>query len=114
MDIQAQEDVLPHQAIFTVKGEIDLYSFLPFVENILAAIHDGKTRILVDCTELVYLDSSGVGGIIRLSQEARRNNVKLAFKGLSGTPLKVLSMSHILSILQTLSGDTEIQAFLRN
>lgn len=114
MHISSRSGPRPGHIIFTISGEIDLYTFPPFIDGVLDALQTGKSRILVDMTAVDYLDSSGVGGIIRLSQEARRHNARLAFRGIGGMPLKVLSMSHILSILETLQTEAEADAFFRN
>ena len=47
-----------------------------------------------------YLDSTGVGAIIRLVQAAKKMGRELRFSGISGTPRRVLVMSNIISIMK--------------
>lgn len=99
--------------LIKVEGEMDLYSFLPFVEEVMEALMRGAQRILIDASGLTYLDSSGVGGIIRILVTAKSKGAKIAFAGLQGSPHKVLAMSHILSLLVLYPTVTEAESFFK-
>lgn len=100
--------------VIKVEGEMDLYSFLPFVEEVMGALLRGTKKILIDATELTYLDSSGVGGIIRILVTAKARGSRIAFAGLHGSPHKVLAMSHIISLLVLYPTVAEAESFFRD
>jgi anti-sigma B factor antagonist len=83
-----------------VKGECDLYSAPAFARSMLARLAQGPKRLRFDLSELYYLDSTGVGAIIRILQEARKRGCELRFRGIEGSPRKVLKMSNILSLMR--------------
>jgi anti-anti-sigma factor len=93
--IQTQSGV----PVVTVGGEFDMYTAKEF----RAAVGDLGTRhhkVLMDCTELSYLDSSGVGAIIQLATALLQKKGVLAVVGLGGAPKKVLQMSNIITLLK--------------
>jgi anti-anti-sigma factor len=64
----------------------------------------GVKKLRFDFTGVTYLDSSGVGAIIKITQASRRVSGELRFRGISGSPRKVLRMSNILSLLREEEG----------
>jgi anti-sigma B factor antagonist len=83
-----------------LKGECDLYSAPGFAKAMLSRIAGGATRLRLDLSELHYLDSSGVGAIIRILQEGKRRGCELRFSGVGGSPRKALKMSNILALMR--------------
>jgi anti-sigma B factor antagonist len=81
-------------------GDCDLYSAPEFAKVMLARIAGGNKRMGFDLSKVDYLDSTGVGAIIRILQEARRRGCELSFRGIEGSPRKVLKMSNILALLR--------------
>ncbi len=72
----------------------------PAFHTALSAVLDTEALVHLDFTEVPYLDSSGVGAIIKLLQKARAAGRSLTFSGISGTPRKVLAMANILPLLK--------------
>jgi len=83
-----------------ISGDCDLYSAPSFAAAVQARIADGAKRLRLDLTAVEYLDSTGVGAIIRILQAAKRTGAELRFRGVGGTPRKVLKMSNILSLMR--------------
>jgi anti-sigma B factor antagonist len=83
-----------------LSGDCDLYSAPAFARAMLMRIAEGAPRFRFDFTGVDYLDSTGVGAIIRLLQEAKKRGCELRFRGLSGSPRRVLKMSNILSLMR--------------
>lgn len=82
-----------------LKGECDLYAAPSFSRFVLGGIDGGWRRIVLDCTALSYLDSTGVGSFIKILRSVKSKNGELSCRGLHGSPRKVLSMSNILPLL---------------
>jgi anti-sigma B factor antagonist len=100
MDIQFFED--PEKKCLTVKvsGDCDLYNAHHLYNDISGKINGGPAAVYVDLSEVPYLDSSGIGAVIRIIQHAKAGNVDLKFQGIGGTVRKVLRLSNILSIIR--------------
>jgi anti-sigma B factor antagonist len=87
-----------------VTGDCDLYSAPAFAAAMLARIREGATALRLDFSGVDYLDSTGVGAIIRMLQEAKKRGCALSFRGIGGSPRKVLRMSNILGLLREDAG----------
>lgn len=83
-----------------LKGDCDLYSAPAFAASMRSRISDGAKRLRIDLAGVDYLDSTGVGAIIRILQEAKRSGCDIRFRGIEGSPRKVLKMSNILAIMK--------------
>ncbi len=89
-----------------LQGDCDLYSAPAFAKAMLAriaentAIAERQPRLRFDLSGVDYLDSTGVGAIIRILQEGRKRGCEIRFVGIAGSPRKVLKMSNILSLMK--------------
>jgi anti-sigma B factor antagonist len=82
-----------------LEGDCDLYSAPAFAKAALSRIASGAKRLRLDLSRVEYLDSSGVGALIRILQEARRRGCELRFVGVGGSPRKVLKMTNVLNLM---------------
>ena len=63
--------------ILALKGELDASSSLLLDEEVAKAMKVGKPFLLIDCQELQYISSTGLGVFISNMQDLRRRNMKL-------------------------------------
>jgi anti-sigma B factor antagonist len=64
----------PHDAsthVVAVTGEIDLFTAPEFKERIAAPIDAGATRVIVDLSEVSFIDSSSLGVLIGAHQRLK-------------------------------------------
>jgi anti-sigma B factor antagonist len=65
IDFEIEERrVSPDAHVVAVFGEIDLFTAPEFKQAILAAIDAGADRVVVDLTEVTFIDSSSLGVLI--------------------------------------------------
>jgi len=83
-----------------VSGDVDLYSASILYKTYCTIADRGESLVHFDFSAVNYLDSSGVGAIIRILQVAKSKGLRLSFSGIQGTPRKVLAMSNILPLLK--------------
>ncbi|HUX39780.1 MAG TPA: STAS domain-containing protein [Rectinemataceae bacterium] len=81
-------------------GECDLYNAQHLTKAALERLARGVVRLRIDMSGVSYLDSTGIGAIIRLVQASKKMGRELRFSGISGTPRRVLTMSNIISIMK--------------
>ena len=72
------EQVAPAAAVIGLKGEVDLYTCPELKEELLSVIADGATLVVVDLTETTFIDSTGLGVLIRGVERARTEGGQLA------------------------------------
>jgi len=85
--------------VVAMAGECDLYSAPLFAASVISMIHKGERSLEIDMSGLRYLDSTGVGSIVRILQAMRERQGKLRFSGIGGMPRRVLRMSNVISIM---------------
>lgn len=93
---------LPEGEVVILIGDFDLYEGPRFAREIVSHVQAGHTRLVLDLGAVDYLDSCGVGIIIKLLQQIRLAGGSLHFRGLHGTPRRVLEMSNVLNLLKEL------------
>lgn len=77
-DVDAGGDRL----VVTCRGELDLHSAPDLRERMLAAIEAGKTRLVIDLTEVSFIDSTVMTVLLQRRKELAARNGTLALVGL--------------------------------
>lgn len=104
----------PGTHILRLSHEIDLYCAVDLWNMMESMLVEGTRHILVDCSSLAYLDSSGLGVFIRTLQKARTMGIRFALAGLSGAPRKVLHLSSLGSLFTLVADASPGQPFWKN
>lgn len=63
-----------NEKLVILRGEIDIYSAPDFRENLFQVIGDCKEDVVLDCSELSYIDSMGLGIMVAALKRARQND----------------------------------------
>ena len=85
--------------IITVGGEVDASSSIELDQVIAGAIKEHK-KIVIDCSELQYISSAGLGVFMSYIQEIEANDIKMVLFGLQE---KVFNVFQILGLDQLLT-----------
>jgi len=100
------------QIVVVPSGDIDLYASVAFCNAVIGKLEGGTPRMVIDFAAVRYLDSSGVGALIRLLQKAKTLGGEIRVANLGGTPRKVLEMSNIINLLKVSPDvDTALKAW---
>ena len=87
-----------------IHGELDANSSLQLDEVIKVALSEGKTRIIVNCINLRYISSAGLGVFISHLDELNKTNGRFIFyymsEGVYNT-FKILGLNDIMTITDT-------------
>jgi anti-anti-sigma factor len=112
MELPIRPGLRDNQIVVSPQGDLDLYASVGFCNTLLARLDAGINRMVLDFAGLRYLDSSGVGAIIRLLQKFRAAGGEIRVVNLGGTPKKVLEMSNIITLLKVAPDvDTALKAW---
>jgi anti-sigma B factor antagonist len=91
-----------------ITGEIDASSSIQLDDSLGAVVGSGTSKILINCTDLNYISSAGLGVFMSYIEEINSKNIKMAIFGLSE---KVKNVFDILGLDQLLTiVDTEKEA----
>ena len=60
----------------------------------------GPKRIVLDCTELTHLDSTGIGTLVRLYVHAKSAGCTLELINMGKSIRQLLGVTHLLSVLE--------------
>ncbi|PID56059.1 anti-anti-sigma factor [candidate division KSB3 bacterium] len=93
MDLQIETRSCGTCRILDVNGEVDLYSSPILREYIFTAITEYKPeQLLVNFTDVVYTDSSGIATLVEGRQLAQEHKSAFKLIGLSETVLEVFQL----------------------
>jgi len=70
-------------AIVDVVGDIDLNKSLDFQKSLLEVLEQRPQQIIVNLSEVPYMDSSGVASLVKLLSRTRKSGSQLCLVGLS-------------------------------
>lgn len=92
--------------IACVAGEIDMANALQFADEALGKMADDSTALVIDMTELQYIDSAGVRSIFEIAAALKMRDQFFGIALLGGSPLrsvlKVMQVEDVASICGTL------------
>jgi anti-sigma B factor antagonist len=60
--------------VVTLEGEIDIYSSPQFKEVLLKGIEEGATRVIIDLTDVTFIDSTALGVLVSGAKRVRPRN----------------------------------------
>lgn len=80
-------------------GEMDLYSSARLKEKVQELWEAGSRRFIIDCGELTYLDSSGVGVLLYAYTGTQKRNGAVWFCGITGPVAKVIELTKLNGFL---------------
>ncbi len=85
--------------LLTVEGEMDLYNADEFKKAVSILLADGSESIVIDLSELTYIDSSGIGALLFTVTQARAKNLPVCFVGVTGSVRTVIELTSLLGFL---------------
>lgn len=89
--------------IIQVIGEVDASSSI-HLDNKIGEIIKQEKKILVDCTDLKYISSAGLGVFMSYIHEMEEGNIKMVLYGLGNNVKNVfhiLGLDQLLNIVET-------------
>ena len=86
----------PGASVVVFSGEIDLQSS-PIAREILIKCFKktGKTKVIVDLSEVSYIDSSGVASLVEALQAAKKSGGMFALAATSEPTRRVLELARL-------------------
>ncbi len=84
--------------VVRLRGELDVAG-APELRSVLYPMLDDGQSVVVDCSELHFLDSTGLGVLIWAHKRAREHGREVRLRATSGAVAKVLDITGLDEIL---------------
>jgi anti-sigma B factor antagonist len=81
-------------SIVTFTGEVDLESS-PAAREVLLKCLESTGTVIVDLSEVTYIDSSGVASLVEALQAAKKNGSQFALAAVSEPTRRVLELARL-------------------
>ena len=81
-------------------GEMDMYYTAQFKEEAISAYDAHKKDILIDCKDLNYVDSTGLGGFIFLLNHMKEEGNKVRMENLDPNVKKLFTITKLDQLFQ--------------
>jgi anti-anti-sigma factor len=95
--------------LLRLSGSLDMYSFIRLESQINSLFQQGQYCIVLDCCDLDYIGSAGLGALIGFAKQAREHggDVKLL-----SVPERILKIVELLGFTKVLSVHNSEQSAL--
>jgi anti-sigma B factor antagonist len=97
-------------AVAAVRGDIDLSRSVEFQQQLLLLLDDKPQRVVVDLTEVPYMDSSGVASLVKVLSRARKIGATLVLVGLSARVQSLFQITRLDSVFSIMPTEKEALA----
>ena len=86
------------QTVAAVCGEVDLYTAPRLREELEKAIEDGRQQLVLDLTELDFIDSTGLGVLVGAMKKARQSGGDVSLRNASRSTYKILEIAGLTKL----------------
>ena len=83
--------------VLGMKGKIDIEGANIFVAKITQILNDGERYVLLDFSDVAYINSSGLRGLVMAAKQLQRSQGLLVLSGVPETVSRVLQMAGLSS-----------------
>lgn len=111
MHLQTADD--GHVTILTVDGDLVIgESESLFKRTVTRLLEEGKVNLLVDMRKVAFLDSSGLGALVRAMTNAQKEGGNTKLLGAGPQVRRLLEMTRLDSVLENFTDlETAISSF---
>src|SRR5438105_7564267 len=89
-----------HADVLPLKGEIDLHVSPSVTASLNAMIEKKPERLVVDLTDVTYIDSAGLAALIEAMQKVEAYGGKFLLAGLQETVRSIFEISRLDQVFQ--------------
>ena len=93
-----KSEIVDNRIHIILQGTIYVEDAKEMTEKLVALIESGQTRLLIDLSQVEYIDSSGLGMLIRIQKIAFRNGGNVVLKGVQGLVRELFEMTRLTAL----------------
>jgi len=94
-------------SILDCSGDVDLYSSPDLREALLAEMKSGAPSVLINMTEVTYIDSSGIASLVEGLQMSREKKTHFGLFGLRNNARSVLELARLHKVFALFENEKE-------
>ena len=111
MDLVLENRTAGPWTVVRVAGELDLHTSPQLRDHVLSMIGDRDgVRLALDLTDVGFLDSSSLGMLVTLLKRIREHDGDLRLVGVTGSPMKVFTLTGLDRVFEITSTPDELPA----
>jgi len=99
--------------VITVRGEIHVSTARDFSERLTAAIQEGKRAVILDLTDVEFIDSTGLSVLLNGLRRVLRAGGRLVLVCANPTVMRLFEITRLDSTFEIVSGREEALARVR-
>lgn len=99
--------------ILDVTGEIDIYTTPQFKEAVAAAIDSGGSNVLINMSNVSYMDSSGFGTLLSATKRLRPLQGGLYLAGCNDSLTRMLQITRLNTVFGVYANEAEAVAAIQ-
>jgi len=91
-----------------IKGEIDIYNSTQLKEKLSSLVQDKPIDLHINCSQLEYIDSTGLGALVAILKKAKQNNLNVTLSNLKPNVAKLFKITNLDKVF-IIEGDANEQ-----
>jgi anti-sigma B factor antagonist len=111
MEFEITSDQREGVCLFTLKGELDVYSAPRLKEDLSSRIDGGCTQIVLDMEGVGFVDSSGLGVLVSALRRAREKDGSVRIVCTKDNVLKIFRITGLDKVFPIFSDKEEALRF---
>ena len=96
--VEDRRDGARRSAVVTLMGELDVYTVSSVRATLDGLLLDGASPVVVDLTDLTFMDSSGLGTLVAAHKKARVLRSAFVVVCADGVVLRLLSVTGLIRV----------------
>jgi anti-sigma B factor antagonist len=100
-DLEITEDENEEDTLVRLRGRLTIDSSPAFRDRLLATLRRQSPAVIVDLTEVSYMDASGVATLVEGLKTARNRQTTFCLKGLQGRVRHLFEFTGLLTLFET-------------
>ncbi|MFC5752109.1 STAS domain-containing protein [Actinomadura rugatobispora] len=98
MEFAVEHRVEKDLTVVTISGEIDVFTSPRLRERLLDIIDNGALHLVVDLSEVTFLDSTGLGVLVGIYHRLRARDGSMSFMGVNDRVRRVFHVTQLTKI----------------
>ena len=94
-------------SILDCSGDVDLYTSTRLRDALLTELRSGVHSVLVNMSEVGYIDSSGIATLVEALQLSRQTQTRFGLFGLRGNARSVLELARLHKVFHLFANEQE-------
>jgi anti-sigma B factor antagonist len=113
-DFRIERETRDSVQVVRLSGSLDMYSFPRLETQLHAVFQQGQYCVVLDCHNLDYIGSAGLGALIGFAKQARENGGDLKLLDVPERIYKIIELLGFTKVLQVHSSlESAIHAFAK-